>query len=590
MARKRKQLVLVAIVVVAVVFVAIAIVTQVRDSQDDTPAQKVDAIGYWQEPPEVWKTPGDAESVAVEIDEKRGPVIRVSPSQTVVMTPRLEGVDFAWELAESSADYWTIVGRAKLGDSRVDASWHFAQGNPQAFFSLSIEDLPMEAVEGGLEAIMELPAGDVRLLDDTMRLVPFARETKRISGWTPGWLRWAGTGRTIEISSWWANHVSIGQTDGSAVQVSLNLVDPQTMADIEAGCEETTFDIETRLKWSVGALPVVVPGRLARGAEAALVPVFIPPGSHFNTAFDEIKPPEASAWARQVATLALGHSSPEDPRYGNGGISGTHLGGTIISPRGMKDPALDELAVRLDDTRVEFDPAQGPVFGEPPACDSSRLWLRDATRFEAGFSNSILLNSSVGFNGKVPESMALEVLDGTREQLLDQALSKLYLERLRRERGIFAFASPLVATRNPLTTAAKEGLLVPERHGQWTLAPELVRAFADIELWREGNRSVVFTSVEEALGQWSRARACEIHIRASGEARVKCPESVAEMTLVADGTHVPRVGEQTIEHEVRDPTRRPQTWMWTDITDEAAHISLSVENPPTPVNWVIPAR
>lgn len=586
----QKKILKIAGVVVALLVVIGVVVALTGGDDEPGPTQSVaHELRYWNEAPEIWKTPDDAESVAVEIDPARGPLVRVAPAQTIAMTPEVEGMELVWELAESTAERWIVSGKGTLGPASVEATWVFAQGNPQALFSLTINDLPVEVVPEGLDAVLTLPAGDVRVLDDSLRLVPFAKGPRRVSGWTPGWLRWTGTGRTIELSSWWANHTTVGLGEGSSVVINLNLVDPEANPAFSEECETGNITVSTRLKWSLGSLPVVIPGRLPRGAEAAVVPVFIPPEDHFNPAFDDMKEPSAEVWSKQVATLALGHSSPTDPRYGNGGLSGAHLGGTIVAPAGMAGPELAELETRLSDSRVEYAGATGPVFGRP-ACESGRIWLRDATRFEAGFSNTVALDSAVGFAGESARSLGVEVLDGTREQLLDQALSRLYLERLRRERGVFAFVSPLVATRNPLTTAAKDGLLVPERHGEWTLSPELVRAFADIELWREANASVVFASVDSALGTWSKARACDLHLRASGEVRVICPEPVDSMTLIADGSHVPRRGEQTLAHEVRDPTKRPQTWLWADMTGEASNISLGAENPPVPVNWVIPAR
>src|SRR5690554_2063855 len=94
----------------------------------------------------------------------------------------------------------------------------------------------------------------------------------------------------------------------------------------------------------------------ADDAAGALVPIFGLPAEHSDPQIAEAAAPDASRWLRRANTLIYGHSNPEDPRFGTGGLLGNKLKTTVIVPtRFSDDPKIEALARALDQTPVRSE-------------------------------------------------------------------------------------------------------------------------------------------------------------------------------------------------------------------------------------------
>lgn len=554
------------------------------DSPDPKPDQAPAASGMWQAPPQVWSGGLEAEVEArLELDPRRGPILRVDDETSIELTPSLGNGDQDWTY-EVGEERIRAVGVAEIDDARVESQWDFSQGNPQAHFSMTVDAATASAFPDGLSSVLEFPPGEITHVDNTLRVQPLEAD-ESISGWTPGWIRWAHGGTTLTYSSWWADRTIYQRSDdGAPARAEFVWVDPRVHRAY-GGCDEATYSVSTRMMVSLGDLPIVLPSRFSGGASAIVAPVFASTDS-IGRKFDDLERIDAKGWEARARTLALGHSSSEDPRHGNGGLLGAHLGGTFIWD---SDPAvrLEELSHRLSDTRVEVDAGAGPVLAES-WCDDGRAWLSPVEGYESGYRNGILRGYGIGLSR--PDAVGFEVafLDGERQVLLEQALSRLYMERLKKDRGLFAFVAPLVATRNPLNDAFAEALLVPERHGEWTLSPEVVRTFAELEMWRESNPDVRLSPVSALVAYWQNARRCETRILESGELELRCPQEVEGYTIIAhDSLTLDSTDEEEADDVVSWVERREdaQTWIWTPKKVEQTTLNI-FDGAPSAVRWV----
>lgn len=457
-----------------------------------------------------WGT--SAVDVAVGIDVERSiPRLELGEYAGASLIPVPDGTGgLVWETEENEGGM-LVSGRGLWREYQVDVSWRFVADDPQSRLRVVVRDVPVsELLEGDVvgKIVVERPVQ--RFFDDKSRLWG-AGEVERGSDGVV-WAQWEGEAQALTLSRIVAEQARWNLLPGAsegALDVAFwrrSELDAEVM-----GCEsmgEKVVDLVVQLDWTVGKSRPVVPAVLPHGYRAALVPVFGDLQSSRSVEMQAGAARSAEDWLSRARTLIYGHSSAEDPRYGNGGLLGAHFGGSVVVPAAWRDDVgVRELAVELEGTRVELIPD-----GKTAYLAGDSLCEQAFQADEAGVSVFIVpaeddggvVASSAGRAGHVqglPKVVGVVALDGVRTSLTEGVFSQESLEGLLAEQDVLAISTPLVATRNPLIGLWHEALLSAERGGAWTLQSDVSRAFARGELLRETERLLI-SSVSGLQDYW----------------------------------------------------------------------------------------
>jgi hypothetical protein len=541
--------------------------------------------------PRPW--PGEASRSAVIELREDGPHLQVTPEVWMALAPSADGLDLTWS-TERSDDATEIIGEGEWRGHPTRATWTLADGNPQAAFEIDVEGVSASELEQPFAFEWSLPSGDIRHIDDEMRTTPWVGKLVTLNGWTPTWVEWRGAQQVVSFQQGIYDRLEIAPLEPAGSSIRVVLASDATRPRMAECAPERTLGVGGRIALTLGSGTPVVPSRWVSGAEAVIAAVFEEPANHPDPLAAAGHPMDSGDAARRVRTLALGHSNEADPRHGNGGVLGLGLGATIALPRELD--ATDSKALResFASARLELAGDDSAVRLTNGECEAIAAALDDAPEavvagyrsYDGSFSNSIKApDFSVGTDSTL---VTLSQLDGRRTSVTDQALGKLYIDRLLRERGGLFLSAPLVASRNPLIPAGKDGLLAPEREGHWTIAEDLVYTFADLEL-RTETEPFVMAGLAETVGHWRRMRRAELWwgpegllLYNPGDEPLEGATIVAAGTLDVDGAFV-------AGRDIRDAKSDAQTWAWGTLPpSELVTLGFGESyRAPDAVEWIV---
>ena len=578
-----------------------------------------------------WPADSDRQ-IEIVFDSERGPIWRLRETSVTLTPIEPDLAELEWRRHQTNRGT-VLVGRAPMQQGEFEAIWHFHQGDPQATLTIEVSGISVPTLrQEELTGNLQIPDGKFRAADGYLGVTEGAdlELPHNISPWEPAWLEWQRADRRFAVRGWTGDGLSLTRsTEG--FEIRFDLWRPEAHTAIQR-CQfdddsPPTIDLRATATFQFGDAPRVFASRFPDRTRAALAPVFDLPSAHPDTTLHRGTPNVARDWAARARTLAFGHSNPDDPRYGNGGLLGHGLGGTIVVPADWShDEAVQSFREDISDSALEVatrgvSSREGKGFetlvGEEETTCSSLL--------EADTDGlTVVADDTIPFRGSptsatAPEpddasphlsppstplasSARLYRLDGTRPQLVDELLAETAVDRLKRRRGLAVFATPLLGTRNPLIPAAKEALLSPERHGEWTLKSSFSSALVNLEITDEAS-SLAVRSVASFVDYWRRARRAVVHWNQRGELLVRssAEQTVHGFTLVVDGVALDpsRVSledtEPTVEtadHTHGSGTPTPQTWIsWDLASDTTYRLSFGDKTSelfdPQPVNWHI---
>ena len=519
----------------------------------------------------------------------------------------------SWTARHKERGELRVIGSTRFQGAPITITWHFYAGDPQVTLTVEVPKIPLRSLSEPIVAELNLQK-EVAFEAFGVGLVsrPISRPMT-LNSWTPGWLRArrALGEETLTFSEWTFSALRVDPAEGRLGWV---IWAPQAEADLEpCASPDATLSLRQSVTMSLGERAQIVPSRYALGYRAALAPLFIDPASHYASMYKEGGARSAQDFAERARTLLYGHSDRTDPRFGNGGLLGLGLGADLgIRPEWERATEIEELIEEFDGARVSALTSGAPHrLLESASCELALtpqrpyLTLGDARsidalnlpshppaeqvggeRLELGFPNMSL---------DLTPHMEVPQLSGRRTALVDSLLSTEALEALIEARGLLAFAAPLIATRNPLTTAASQALLVPERGGHWTLSEPLARALTNVELINERHELVVL-SPTALLEHWRRARQVRLFELPDGSlaALNPHPEPIAGFTLIASGSLSPTWGEARRAPLGSDTAPAQdgtvQTWFWFDLPSGLTRFDLDREprSPRlTPITWTL---
>jgi hypothetical protein len=508
-----------------------------------------------------------------------------------------EATDVSWERSGPVA-----TGQGTIRGESLKAVVRGAEHNSNIAFAARTE-LGLEKLNEAIVSEIRLPLGEVSYVNPAYEEVAFAGKEVVLPSMSTGPITWRNGDVELHLWQWQVDRVALRPAEDGETIVELTWWSPEQHPVPEECIEEltdVTISVEIRGMISFGPLPSIARSRLPGGVTSAVVPVFHDPRNHPDARFKDALSTGASDYARRARTLALGHSSPEDARHGNGGLIGAGVGGTIVVPHEWADAkALEPLREDLAETTVHLvDEAQlRPVdcAGWKEAIDKSRPVVGSTEEFDGRIPN--LLHSD--WTHRLPSTTTAPIvwpatqLTGRRKDVVQQAMSSTYLDRLAARRGLSVLMVPIIASRNPLVAVAAESLLEPESNGHWTIQEELARAFAGIELLGEENQ-VDLLSLERLNDYLLASRKVEIHPRLDGTFGVAntTDRRVSGFTLVVGGAVHPLVDDEPPQHAIREVGGgAKQTWIWWDLAPKAEHV-LRLERPdaasPLVVSWSPP--
>ncbi len=557
-----------------------------------------------------WSTDPDRQ-IEITVDSERGPVWRL-PDDSIKLTP-IEPNSAEVEWRRHQTDHGTVlVGRAPIEQGEFRAIWHFRRGDPQATLTIAVSGLSLPTLrQQQLTGSLQVPDGKFRASGGYLGVTGGAdlELPHDISPWEPAWLEWQRGDRRLAVRGWTGDGLSLTRSaDGS--EIEFDLWRPEAHAAVER-CQldddsPPTLDLRATATFQFGGAPTVFASRFPDRARAALTPIFDLPSAHPDTTLHRGAPTGPRDWTERARTLAYGHSNPDDPRYGNGGLLGHGLGGTIVVPSDWsRHEAVESFRENLSDSALDVA-TRGVSSGEGKAFKTlvGEQEMTCSALLEADTGGlTVVADDTVPFRGEPTSATATEPddasprlsppstpiassarlyrLDGTRPQLVDELLADNSLDRLQRRRGLAVFATPLLGTRNPLIPAAKEALLSPERHGEWTLESSFASALVDLEITSETS-SLAVRSVANLVDHWRRARRTAMRWNHQGELLVRssAEQKLHGFTLVFDGAALDpsRVSIDGAEPEVETTdqtagpgTPTPQTWISWDLASEKTY-------------------
>jgi hypothetical protein len=519
-----------------------------------------------------------------------GPTLALG-DKTVALAPVLANDASPWSAQGQSG----LAHAARWHDATLSQHWTIAQGNPTLAADLSTDLLPAQAESEPLTLTLQLPPGQLDLLDDTLHVR--AVETQAAThAWTPGWLRWRSGEHTLTFMHAGGERMEVSRDD-QGVTLRWTLWQPDAHPLLK-GCGERLKSWSLAASWSVtlGDRAPVVASRLPGGYQAALAPAFIDPALTGRKDLKEGAAVSAQDWLARARTLIHGHSASTDPRFGNGGLLGGQLGGTLSAPATIAaDLAVQAYIRELPAQTIEIAAedaagAHNTLFSGQPDCKHLAPPNDKATPVAlalGGVTSKLpdLLTSAPAVGHNLPLTATLPALNGQRSTLTTAALSRASLQNLQRQRGLSWFATPLVASRNPLIAASREALLEPERQGHWTLHAELAAALGEVELLQE-SETLLFAPVGALMRHW----------RAAQRVRIS-PLPDGSWLLHNPGPAIP--GFTLISPEATSPTPPPgasdkstgegegaQRWLWLDLPAGYTRL-VATAAPLQPVRWAI---
>lgn len=495
------------------------------------------------------------------------------------LIPLPEGTeDVVWEAVRENGGV-LVSGTGQWRGNQVEVSWRFVAGDPQSRLQVVVRDVAVTELLGGDVVGMVAVGRPVQqFLDEKARL----REGIGTAGEGVVWAQWSAGEEALTLSGIVADSAVLG---GAGTELEVAFWRRGGLDEAVLGCEQVEagrVTLVVQMDWTVGSGLPVAAARLPHGYRAALVPVFGDVSTLANREWRAGAARSVEDWLGRARTLIYGHSSPEDPRYGNGGLLGTHFGGSVVVPGAWwGESEVQALAAELAGTRVELVPdgmAAPDELGEGAVYVAGDALCEQVARAAASGASLLLVPGApdvvapeIGRAGNVRGKDAGRVqvmgavgLDGRRAPLVEGVFAQEALESLLREREISVISTPLVATRNPLIELWHEALLQPERGGEWTLQEDVSRAFARGELFRETEKFLV-TSASALQKYWRERAQVDVWQGPDGELVIYHggEQAVAGFTVVIAG-QVRRVGEdaaQGIELVVKEN----ETFLWLDL-------------------------
>ena len=565
--------------------------------------------------PVSWSEHEPNETIEVDL-QADGPVLRVG-SLEWSPTPKLEGLEeLSWKISREG-ERTQLTGRGQWNGKPAMLRWIIEEKDPQISLTIELTSVDISQLAIPIKASLTLPessSGELfRVRSDFQR--DAVRNKRTLDAWSPQWLQWRSDERTISFTGWNADRIHV---DPEQNALDFALWHPAHHPPLSNCGDLDAVTLRYRLEVTLGDRLDLVTSRLPSGHQAALAPLFISAKDHPDSTLAEGAPADALDWSARVQTLLYGHSFEEDPRFGNGGLLGIELGGGVVAPAAWyEEKSVKSLRERTDETRARIIPrgeVEGATISMTPELGCSAFVKKKGTQVHLGLGtmqpssaaiNALLPSTSMvvgdeqvqtslpGFVDGRPAHLELPLLSGSRRALTDVYFSRDKLNKLLAERGIAWFATPLVATRNPLVGAAREALLEPERQGHWTLAPNLTRALGNVELINEDGRLLV-THPGELLNHWRATRRVQLRELADGSYALLNPGApISGFTLIAPGDVTPSIGEDgaaPIGREVLSPRDgETQTWFWWDLKEGVTHLRFGAgdasESPLQPVLW-----
>lgn len=525
-------------------------------------------------PPEAWN-----ESATDRAD------VTVSDTSGVKIAWR--GTEFSLQLPGDSAQWGAtrsgnlILARGKTvipaGDTKgiLDVTLYFARGNPQISVRAEL-DAPERKLESPVDITLQFPAGGSwhrANHGDREKVTP----PVHMPGWRFPWLQFTpaadasesggrdaprdGGGGRITLWGWNGEDVRLDAERGSHSTVTLRVWQPTESTRCATG-DDRPLRARAETTLALGAPPPATVSTLPAGHRSALVPVFLPPKTAENPQLWRGGPEAAGDWVERLDTLAHGHSNPDDPRYGNGGLLGARFGATLTWPRDLYDTeAFAEFRQNIASAPVDLAAPIGTSITRTAEDEGSRdsgltphirsavdspteddsdctnpedgsmrpdVLLRDGPTIERHLPTPLSASDSIDEgNVTVPVGDRTVIAniahtDGTRSTVTNSLLSSQTVDRLTEHREVMIFGMPLVATRNPLLPAFDEGLLSPERNHQWTVQRDFSSALTTIDLAAEPHDFTVL-SLGRLVEHWRRARATSLRWSETGDLEIVNP-------------------------------------------------------------------
>lgn len=489
----------------------------------------------------------DSAELGIGIDVERSiPGFRDGAFAGASLVPVPAGTTgLTWDAVHDS-DGVVVRGHGLWRRHQVEVNWRFVSGDPQSRLRVVVRSVPVgELLEGDILGRVEIGRPVQRFFDEKLRL--WGADAAKSGGDGVVWAQWGEDAEALTLSRIIADGAVWGSPSANkSTALEIAFWRKNELDRAVWGCDSMagkTVDLVVQLDWTVGKSRAVAPAMLPHGYRAALVPVFGDLQSSGNSEMQVGAARSAEDWLGRARTLIYGHSSAEDPRYGNGGLLGSHFGGSVVVPVAWwEDVGVQALAAELEGTRVEL-----VSDGKTEYLAGNEVCERAFRAVEQGTSLLIVpgpgvgdVQSSARREGNVrglPKVMGVHGLDGRRTSLTEGVFSQDSLEDLLAEHGVTAVSTPLVATRNPLIDLWHEAVLAAERGGEWTLQADVSRAFARGELLRETDRLLI-SSASGLQNYWHLRAGVDVWQGPAGEVVVYNggSKAVEGFTFVVAGT------------------------------------------------------
>ncbi len=532
-----------------------------------------------------------------------------------------ENYDFTWSSSSLDDDTILLKGSTPLPQGgSLSLIWSFHKNSPQITLSTALKDVPLHALaQHPLRASMTLPPSSYKAISNTMRFESLS-STTTLSSWNPGWItsKISSHDLSLSFSDWNFTAVTINP-EASSQQLIFTLLDPSNLPSFE-GCPPDTDQkttIEQQLTITIGERIPLVQSRQPQGYRAAIAPLFLDPASHKAGAHKDARAKNAQDWTLRSKTLLYGHSMEDDPRFGNGGLLGLGLGADLaMEPSWQSAPSTKKLVEQLRNSRASLlarttqnalentplllDTPQCAPFLQPHTPYLTLGVLRSPSQTNIlEHPPSITINDATVKQPLPPllsnHSTHLEVpqLSGNRTELYSSIFSTPALTNLIQQRGVALFATPLIATRNPLSRSASNALLEPERKGQWTLSESFSKSLANIELINE-KHNILVTSPTQLIAYWMLAKQVRILELPDGSVALLNPtnKTIKNFSLVMPGNLSPKLtsSSEDISHKeiVTTSEGSSQTWFWLDLPPGTTQLTPDSSIQSTqlkPVHW-----
>lgn len=532
-----------------------------------------------------WSTEG-----AIDVD--------IAPDQAGVPSVALDDAQFALGASDMSWEQ-TRRGASTLltatGDTSPSLSWEFADGNPTAILRAQTNVAPADLAQP-ITVTLELPDGELEgwdVADGFHTVDAYNTHTGEYV-----WLRWSRGESSMTFRGWNGDGFAVRPSGSGGYTVEMALWRPEQhphVVECLGELDEQPVQLDARAMVEFRALPKIVAWPYPNGAEAMMLPILVAPELHNDPQLGEARSRNARDFVDRVTTLAYGHSSPNDPRYGNGGLLGHGLGGTIVAPAKLLGKSkVQTLAKDLGPTRVGIA-AGGPVSKDAPyalryANEVGCAALRSPSTTGLISPRTDAASASLREAPRPFETQVFaRVLDGRLDSLLAQGFSRAYADEARRNRDIYAFVSPLVATRNPLIGAAADALLEPERKGMWTVSPRLAGGLADVELWREAH-PIGVSSVDDLVTYRAFTRDAALVWTEKGAPRLGGTRTDDQIgfTIALNGeADLPDTVSPPPRVRVVDTNNGPVTLLSWDATPDTSSLELQRDLGSAAVTWNI---